>query len=140
VAEWRALGVARADGGPLPDHGAAAIHAPGGAGDPGFILYHNFNVILRYNASTNYGVAVGYLADRIAGGGPLQRPFGPDATGLTQAQRRQLQARLTAAGYDAGTPDGVIGTRTEAAIRAFQQDRGLEVTGQASPAILAALG
>lgn len=140
TAAWRDLGVVTADGGRLEDQGPAAIHAPGRAGDPAFILYHNFNVILRYNNSTNYGIGVGYLSDRLAGGGPLVGTFGPDATGLTQAQRRQLQARLTAAGFDAGTADGVIGRRTEAAIRAFQQARGLPVTGTASPALLDALG
>jgi membrane-bound lytic murein transglycosylase B len=51
-----------------------------------------------------------------------------------------LQERLNAAGFDAGTPDGVFGrTRTEAAIRAFQQARGLPVTGVASPELLAML-
>jgi peptidoglycan hydrolase-like protein with peptidoglycan-binding domain len=102
-------------------------------------LYHNFNVILRYNPSVNYGIGVGYLADRLAGGGPLTRSFGPDATGLTQAERREMQAMLNRAGYDVGPPDGVVGRRTEAAIRAFQAARGMAVDGQPSPAVLAAL-
>jgi membrane-bound lytic murein transglycosylase B len=50
-----------------------------------------------------------------------------------------LQTRLNAAGFDTGTPDGVFGTRTEAAIRGFQQARGLPVTGVASPELLAML-
>jgi len=52
----------------------------------------------------------------------------------------QLQTRLNALGYEVGTPDGVVGRRTEAAIRAYQRDQGLEVTGQPSPALLARLG
>ena len=79
------------------------------------------------------------MADRLAGGGPLSRGFGPDETGLTQDQRRDLQQRLSDAGFDTGTPDGVFGRRTEAAIRAFQQARGLPVTGVASPELLAML-
>ncbi|ABD55785.1 lytic murein transglycosylase [Jannaschia sp. CCS1] len=136
VASWSGLGVRRAGGGALPDHGQAAIHAPGGAGAPAWILYHNFNVILRYNASTNYGIGVGYLSDRIAGGGPLRQSFGADASGLTQAQRRELQERLNSAGYDAGTPDGVIGSGTEAAIEAYQSANGLPVTGEPSASLL----
>jgi hypothetical protein len=128
-----------ARGGTLPEAGEAAILAPGGAGGPAWILYHNFNVILRYNPSTNYGIGVGYMADRLAGGGPLARSFGPDETGLTQAERRELQERLSQAGFDAGSPDGVIGRRTEEAIRAFQTARGLAVDGRPSPALLAAL-
>ena len=139
VTEWGTLGVQAATGGPLPDYGAAAILAPGGAGGPGFAVFHNFDVILRYNASTNYGIGVGYLADRIAGAGPLRGQFGPDATGLTQADRREIQNRLNRAGFDTGTPDGVIGDRTEAAIAAFERARGLPVTGRASPELLARL-
>jgi membrane-bound lytic murein transglycosylase B len=139
VAEWRAAGVRTASGGVLPDHGTAAIHAPAGPTGPAWILYRNFNTILRYNPSTNYGIGIGYMADRLAGGGPLSRGFGPDETGLTQDQRRELQQRLSDAGFDTGAPDGVFGRRTEAAIRAFQQARGLPVTGVASPDLLAML-
>ena len=139
VSAWTAAGVRPARGGSLPDHGEAAIHAPGGAGGPAWILYRNFNTILRYNPSTNYGIGVGYMADRLAGGGRLSRSFGPDATGLTQAERRDLQELLTRRGVDADTPDGVIGRGTEAAIRAYQQARRLPVDGAASPALLRAL-
>lgn len=139
VASWAAAGVRPARGGALPDLGEAAIHAPGGADGPAWILYHNFNVILRYNPSVNYGIGVGYMADRLAGGGPLTRSFGPDETGLTQAERREMQALLNRAGHDVGTPDGVVGRRTEAAIRAFQAARGMAVDGQPSPALLAVL-
>jgi membrane-bound lytic murein transglycosylase B len=139
VSVWRNAGVRLASGGQVPDYGNAAIHAPGSAGGPAWVLYRNFNTILRYNPSTNYGIGIGYMATRLAGGGPLSRSFGPDETGLTQAQRRELQTRLSAAGFDTGTPDGVFGTRTEAAIRGFQQARGLPVTGIASPELLAML-
>jgi membrane-bound lytic murein transglycosylase B len=139
AAGWQAAGVRLASGGAPPDHGPAAILAPVGAGGPAWIVYRNFDVILRYNPSTNYGLGVGYMASRLAGGGPLSRSFGPDATGLTQEERRELQRRLTEAGFDAGTPDGVIGRRTEAAIRDFEAARGLPETGVPSPALLAAL-
>ena len=68
VADWRAAGVRRASGGPVPDHGAAAIHAPAGPRGPAWILYRNFDAILRYNPSTNYGIGIGHMADRLAGG------------------------------------------------------------------------
>ncbi len=139
VREWAAAGVRPARGGALPDHGAAAIHAPAGADGPAWLLHHNFTMILRYNPSVNYGIGVGYMADRLAGGGPLSRGFGPDDTGLTQAERREMQALLNRAGHDVGTPDGVVGQRTEAAIRAYQTARGLAADGRPSPAILSAL-
>ena len=82
---------------------------------------------------------MGHLSDRLRGQGPLRGSFPPDATGLTKADRQEIQSRLAAMGYDVGTPDGVIGTKTKEAIAAFQQSRGLMVTGVPSPDLLAAL-
>jgi peptidoglycan hydrolase-like protein with peptidoglycan-binding domain len=42
------------------------------------------------------------------------------------AARRELRSR----GYYSGPVDGVIGAGTEAALRAYQRDRGLKVTGR----------
>lgn len=42
----------------------------------------------------------------------------------------QLQRELNRAGYEAGPVDGVLGRRTRDAIRAYQRDKGLPVTGQ----------
>lgn len=140
VAAWRDLGVRAAKGGALPDHGTAALLAPMGLGRPTFLVYHNFNMILRYNPSENYGLGVGYLADRLNGGGPLTRGFGADEFGLTLEDRKALQRGLTQRGFDAGTADGVFGKKTEAAIRAFQQSQGLPVTGKPSKELLRRLG
>ena len=52
----------------------------------------------------------------------------------------QIQQRLKAWGYYTGEADGVYGSKTEAAVRKFQQNNGLAVDGQAGPATLAALG
>ena len=140
VSRFRDLGVRPARGGSLPDHGSAAVLAPMGVGKPAFLVFHNFNMILRYNPSENYGLAVGYLADRLDGAGPLVGDFGRDSYGLTLEDRKALQRGLTRAGFDAGTPDGVIGKKTEAAITAYQQSRGLAVTGEPSRPLLQALG
>ncbi|MDQ2089914.1 lytic murein transglycosylase [Marimonas arenosa] len=140
VADWAALGVRPAGGGKLPDHGAGSVLMPAGPGAPAFLVFRNFSVILRYNNSENYAIAVGHLSDRLAGGGPLQGRFGPDRYGLTIEDRKRLQTRLTAAGYDTGGADGVLGKKTEAAIRAYQQANGLPVTGEPSPALLKRLG
>ena len=44
---------------------------------------------------------------------------------MTIADRRALQARLTARGFDTGGADGVIGDRTTDAIAAYQASAGL---------------
>ena len=53
---------------------------------------------------------------------------------------KRAQEALNLAGYDVGKPDGVAGTRTVAALRKFQADKGVPVTGQFDAATLGALG
>jgi photosystem II stability/assembly factor-like uncharacterized protein len=52
---------------------------------------------------------------------------------------RHAQEALERAGYEIGTPDGQLGSRTVAAIKRFQTDRYLPVSGQLDEATLAAL-
>ena len=54
----------------------------------------------------------------------------PDATVLA------IQRRLNELGYNAGTPDGLYGSKTRAAIQAFQRDNGLAVDGNTSQGLL----
>ncbi|MEM8631597.1 MAG: lytic murein transglycosylase [Pseudomonadota bacterium] len=139
VASWSALGVTDARGETLPDYGQTAILAPEGAVGPAFAVYHNFGVILRYNNAEKYGLGVGYLSDRLIGRPPLVAGFPPDARGLTLEDRKNIQTRLTARGFDTQGSDGVIGPNTTDAIRAFQRSAGLPVDGQASAELLAQL-
>ena len=139
TADWAGVGVKAADGGRLPDHGPGSVILPSGAGGPAFLIYHNFTVISRYNASDNYVIGVGYLASRLAGGPELKGTFPPDANGMRIADRIELQQRLTALGFDTGSTDGVTGPKTAAAIQAWQQSRGLPVTGVATLEVLSML-
>ena len=136
VPDWRARGVTRASGGALPDHGAATLILPNGAGGPAFLLFANYRVLRTYNDSMKYALGVGHLSDRLAGGGPLVGSFGEDAQGLTFKERKELQERLTKAGFDTDGADGVIGDKTTLAIRAYEAAKGLAVTGLASKALL----
>lgn len=136
VADWSSLGLRPAGGGALPDHGPAALIAPMGNPGPAFLVFRNFNVILRYNNAENYAIGVGHLSDRIAGGAAVQAAFPPDAQGMTMADRQELQTRLTAAGYDTQGTDGVIGQKTKDAIAAWQRANGMAVTGEPSLQIL----
>lgn len=42
----------------------------------------------------------------------------------------QIQKKLKALGYDPGSADGVLGSKTRSAIKRFQRDNGLPVTGK----------
>lgn len=137
--QWAAAGVRDMSGRQVPDYGAASIITPMGRSGPAFMTFRNFTVLTRYNNSENYVIGVGHLGDRIAGGPPISGPFPPDQYGLTINDRKELQSRLTAAGFDTGGTDGVIGSGTEAAIADYQRSRGMAVTGQPSRALLASL-
>jgi lytic murein transglycosylase len=139
IASWRDLGVRTASGGTLPDHGSAALLLPQGPNAPAFLVFSNFNAILRYNNSENYGIGIGYLSDRINGAGPLRKAFPPDRNGLTINDRKELQRLLTARGFDAGVADGVLGAKSQAAISAYQRSIGVAVTGEPSLTLLASL-
>ncbi|MDP3262704.1 MAG: lytic murein transglycosylase [Tabrizicola sp.] len=136
AAQWSALGVTAASGGPVPAGGSIISGGVPAFGVPAFLLTQNFNVILRYNNAENYAIGVGHLSDRLLGRGGIRASFGPDATGMTMADRQELQRRLTAAGFDTEGLDGVIGAKTKAAISGYQASIGLPVTGEPSLELL----
>jgi len=138
VKEWAAKGVKPARGA-FASSGSAGLMLPAGPSGPAFLVWANFGVLRRYNASDSYALAVGILSDRIAGGPGLVGTFPPDKNGLSQADRVVVQKRLTALGYDCGSVDGVFGPKTTAAVRGWQGSRGLPVTGVADRAVLEAL-
>ncbi|MFE7125510.1 peptidoglycan-binding protein [Streptomyces sp. NPDC057617] len=67
-----------------------------------------------------------------SGGGGVQLDFASYSTlrsGSTGAQVTAAQTLLNQQGYDAGTADGVFGSRTTSAVSAFQSARGLTADG-----------
>ncbi|EKV31516.1 Membrane-bound lytic murein transglycosylase B precursor [Caenispirillum salinarum AK4] len=141
LAEWAAMGLTRADGRPLPvvDGMNAALILPGGARGPAFLIYENFDTILDWNRSTLYAIAVGHLADRLVGLPPIAKAAPPDDRPLSRAEVMRMQTLLNDAGFPAGEADGVVGSRTRAALRAFQTAAGLPPDGYPSAEALAAL-
>lgn len=122
VNEWTRFGVKDAFGNPLPDSDLkASLLVPSGHRGPAFLIYDNFDVIMRWNRSEFYALSVGRLADQIAGAAPLQRPVPEDDFRMTRDQVRQMQAYLNRMGFDAGEPDGVMGPATRHALSRFQR-------------------
>ena len=135
---WADRGVVRADGLAWSDADRTApaqLLAPAGAGGPVFLLFPNHFAIRRYNNSVAYALAVGLLADRIAGGGPLARPW-PVETPLSLTDRMTAQRALIALGFSPGAPDGVVGMGTRTALRTWQKARGITADGYLSPAMV----
>ena len=60
--------------------------------------------------------------------------------GSTGSTVSEIQKKLKNWGYYSGEVDGIFGSRTEAAVRLFQQKNGLQVDGKVGAQTLAALG
>lgn len=128
---WSALGVKRADGQAWSAADVDALCqmiAPAGAKGPAFLLFPNHFAIRVYNNATSYALAVGLIADGVAGAPALTVPW-PEEQPLSRDQRLGAQTALKALGFDVGEPDGVIGVKTRAALRAWQAARGLVADG-----------
>jgi len=137
LGEWQRLGLTRPHGKPFPRPGDEAfLLVPAGVQGPGFLMLRNFRVIMRYNPSEAYALAIGHLADRLAGGGPFAQAWPRYEQVLSRDDRLELQQLLARRGYDVGEPDGRLGAKTRAAIRQFQARNGKVPDGFASKVIL----
>jgi membrane-bound lytic murein transglycosylase B len=144
VVEWAAMGVKPMQGANLMDrfdpNQRTRIIVPAGAQGPAFLIFGNFEAILKYNRSTSYALAVGLLSEEIAGrSGAVMGPWPRSDRPLALEERKALQQALSDKGYDPGPVDGVIGALTRKALRAWQRDNGLAPDGYASAAVLNAL-
>ncbi|MCY4182273.1 MAG: lytic murein transglycosylase [Gammaproteobacteria bacterium] len=136
LAQWRDLGLRTVAGEPIPVADMeAAVALPAGAAGPAFLTYNNFRVTMRYNPSVFYAITVGHLADRFTGG-PAIAHMPENETALSRVQVAELQEHLNRLGFDSGEADGRVGSRTRAAIRAYQFDHGLIPDGHASLELL----
>ncbi len=135
--EWERLGVRRVGNQPFArPEDRAYLLVPAGVRGPGFLMLNNFRVIMKYNPAEAYAMAIGHLADRLRGGGPIVQPWPRDERVLTRAEVYELQQRLVQRGFNAGEPNGRFGAKSRAALRDFQAKVGLVPDGFASAGVL----
>ncbi len=140
LAEWQKLGFKRPGGQPYPwPDDKAVLKILAGTNGPAFLMMKNFYVIKRYNNSDSYALAVGLLADRLAGLNSLVQPWPRPPGSLGIEDKIELQERLQQRGYYAGEIDGHLGGGTKAAIMQFQVQAGLVEDGVPSQQLLQAL-
>lgn len=140
LTKWAELGLTQTNGNPLstPDM-QASLYLPSGHTGPAFLGYDNFDVIMKWNRSTFYAIAVGHLADRINGAVGLNvKP--PKMPNLSRARVKALQSQLNALGFDVGKPDGILGSKSLKGLQAFQKGNGLVADGYPNEATFKALG
>ncbi|RST84824.1 lytic murein transglycosylase [Aquibium carbonis] len=140
LSKWQDIGVVRArnKGFPSPSDNAELKVLDGREG-PAFLMTKNFFVLKRYNNADRYALAVGLLADEIAGHGGLVRDWNRPFTKLSFNEKQELQKHLLALGYYDGKIDGKIGQGSRSAIMAVQQAMGMQPDGHPSKEVLSRL-
>ena len=141
LAAWQVLGIRKINGDDLPRLNIkGSIILPAGHAGPAFLVYNNYHITLQWNRSDLYAIAVGHLADRMAGKPPLATVRPASEERLSRNQVEKIQELLTAQGFDPGPIDGVIGSQTRQAIKEFQRTAKLPADGHPTPELLEMLG
>ena len=137
VAAWTKRGVKTISGGALPaTDEAASVYLPAGARGPAFVVFPNFKAILKYNNAASYALAVCALADQIKGAPTITAPWPRDEVPLSRDERLAMQSALAALGFDIGKVDGLLGSKSRAAIRSWQRAHALPADGFATEDLL----
>ncbi len=140
LAKWQSMGVRRVNGSGFPrGSDRAVLKLLSGKNGPAFLMLKNFYVIKRYNNADSYALAVGHLADRIAGYGPFAKAWPRGYVPLNEAGRMEVQRILKRLGYYDGEIDGAIGSGSRAAIENWQRASGLKPDSRPSQKLLASL-
>ncbi|GIU52666.1 lytic murein transglycosylase [Shewanella sp. KT0246] len=140
LTKWSELNITQTSGKALstPDMNAS-LYVPSGHTGPAFLGYDNFDVIMRWNRSEFYAIAVGHLADRINGAAPLA-VSAPEHGMFNRSDIKVMQAKLNELGFDVGKPDGVLGRNSIAGVQAFQRSKDLVADGFPDEKTFTALG
>lgn len=132
VAEWSALGVR-----PISNQNwsnaamalDAKLIAPGGHKGPKLLTFKNFDVIKKYNNSTSYATGITVLGEALRGKSVLKTPWPRNDKPLSFSNKKSMQTKLNALGFDVGSVDGQIGPNTRKGIRAWQKSQRLPADG-----------
>lgn len=130
LSHFKKLGITKRYNRPLPDYDTEAqLLLPAGHQGPAFLVYGNFSVILKWNFSQNYALAVGLLADQLIGITHGLDNISTEPYPFTNEHLKALQAKLQNLGFEVGTPDGIWGPKTRTALQQYQQQNGLIADG-----------
>jgi len=132
INEWTGLGVQPVSGRRWSTEAGfleAKLIAPGGSKGPKFLTFKNFDVLKRYNNSTSYVMGISVLADALERKPGIQQDWPRGDELLSFENKKSMQRKLTALGFDTKGVDGRIGPNSRKAIRAWQAANGLTADG-----------
>ena len=140
LSRFKALGITKTAKRPLPDYETQAqLVLPAGHTGPAFLVYKNFSVIMKWNFSQNYALAVGLLADELININHGVDNFGEEKNFFTNEDLKSLQQKLLEKGFDIGKPDGIWGPATRNALQKFQLQNKLVADGFPNREVFATL-
>jgi lytic murein transglycosylase len=138
VSQWEAWGVHAAHG-RLPGNMQASLILPMGRHGPAFLTYPNFKVFIDWNSAFVYSTTVAYFATRLGGAPPMNEEGAKNIVALQPPQMIELQKLLNQQGYEAGDPDGKLGSGTRKAVKKAQLKYGLPADSWPTAELLARL-
>jgi hypothetical protein len=139
LSSWAARGIKKIGGGALTGSGNAGLIIPAGRNGPAFLVFKNYDCAYSYNGADSYALAISMLSDRLKGRPGIQTAWPTDDPPLSRAERRLLQTKLAARGYDVGEADGRVGQKTRDAIKEIERQIGMTPTGRPGARVLQAL-
>ena len=123
VAEWMSLGVRFRSERQIDGTLTASILLPHGRLGPAFFAFDNFRLYFEWNRSFVYATTSAFFATLLSGS-PMYLDGTPPPP-LAEDEVISLQEKLQSLGHDVGSVDGIVGSRTRAAVQAEQIRLGL---------------
>ena len=123
VSEWLGHGVEIRSGQPVDSTLEASLLLPHGRLGPAFLAFDNYRLYFEWNRSFVYATTSAFFATLLSGK-PMYLEGTPPPP-LGDEDIRRLQEALLARGHDIGKVDGIVGSKTRAAVQAEQVRLGL---------------
>ncbi len=123
VSEWLGQGIETRSGQPVDGTLEASLLLPHGRLGPAFLAFDNYRLYFEWNRSFVYATTSAFFATLLSGE-PMYLEGTPPPP-LGDEDIRRLQEALLARGHDIGKVDGIVGSKTRAAVQAEQVRLGL---------------
>lgn len=127
IAQWQTAGVLTMDAQKLPlnSQWQASIILPDGKQGRAYLILDNFRIIMRWNRSENYALAIGILADHLKSKKKWQALPINSVSRPKTADIRKIQVFANHHNNSKLEADGQLGEKTREAIKKLQLQNGL---------------
>lgn len=130
LSHFKKLGITKSYNRPLPNYDTQAkLILPSGHLGPAFLVYDNFSIIMKWNYSQSYALAVGLLADQLININHGLDAYSAEPHHFTNEHLKLLQEKLLAKGFDIGKPDGIWGPKSRKIMQQYQLKNKLVADG-----------